>query len=47
MKRNPDIPKYEDDYENYKKKAKNFQNEIKKGKKTYQDFDKWLNTQDT
>lgn len=46
MKRNPDITKYEDDYENYKNKAKEFQKEIKEGKKTYTDFDKWLDTQD-
>ncbi len=46
MKRNPDITKYEDDYENYKNNAKKFQKEIKEGKKNYEDFNKWLDTQD-
>ena len=42
MKRNPDITKYVDDYENYKKETQKFQEDIKNGKKTYEDFDKWL-----
>lgn len=42
MKRNPDIKKYEKDYEKYKKDANKIKNEIKDGKKTYEDFDKWL-----
>lgn len=42
MKRNPDIIKYVDDYENYKKETQKFQEDIKNGKKTYEDFNKWL-----
>lgn len=42
MKRNPDIKKYEKDYEEYKKGANKIKKEIKNGKKTYEDFDKWL-----
>ena len=42
MKRNPDIIKYVNDYENYKKETQKFQEDIKNGKKTYEDFDKWL-----
>ncbi len=46
MKRNPDITKYEDDYEKYKKESNKFKKEIIEGKKTYNDFNKWLDTQD-
>lgn len=42
MKRNPNITKYVNDYENYKKETQKFQKDIKNGKKTYEDFDKWL-----
>ena len=42
MKRSPDIIRYVDDYENYKKETQKFQEDIKNGKKTYEDFDKWL-----
>lgn len=45
MKRNPDIKKYEKDYEKYKKDANKIKKEIKDGKKTYEDFDTWLNLQ--
>lgn len=42
MKRNPNITKYVNDYENYKTETQKFQKDIKNGKKTYEDFDKWL-----
>lgn len=42
MKRNPNITKYVNDYENHKKETQKFQKDIKNGKKTYEDFDKWL-----
>lgn len=45
MKRNPDIKKYEKDYEEYKKAANKIKKEIKEGKKTYEYFDNWLNLQ--
>ena len=41
LKRNPDIYSRED-YENWKSTAKQFMNDIKHGKKTYEEFDKWL-----
>lgn len=43
LKRNPDIYSVED-FENWKKTAQKFRKDIKNGKKTYEDFDKWLNT---
>lgn len=42
VKRNPDIEVYKTDYENWKKEAKKFMNDIRNEKKTYEDFDKWL-----
>ena len=43
VKRNPDIEVYKKDYENWKKEAKEFMDAIRSEKKTYEDFDKWLN----
>lgn len=45
-KRYNNDPFYKDDYENFKKKSKEFKANIKKGKATLEDFDKWLDTQD-
>lgn len=42
VKRNPDIEVYKKDYENWKKEAKKFMDDIKNEKKTYEEFDKWL-----
>lgn len=42
VKRNPDIEYYKTNYEKWKKEAKQFINDIKTGKKTYDKFDKWL-----
>lgn len=42
LKRNPDIYSRED-YEKWKNAAKQFMNDIRHGKKTYDEFDKWLN----
>lgn len=42
VKRNPDIEVYKKDYENWKKEAKKFMDDIRNKKKTYEDFDKWL-----
>ena len=41
VKRNPDIEYYKTNYEKWKK-TKQFISEIKTGKKTYDEFDKWL-----
>ena len=41
-KRNPDLKKYIDEYEEWKAIAKQFRNDIKAGKKTYEEFEKWL-----
>ena len=41
-KRNPDIPNYSDEYEAWKKKAKKFMNDIRDGRKTYEEFEQWL-----
>lgn len=43
VKRNPDIEVYKNDYEKWKKEAKHFMNDIRNEKKTYDEFDKWLN----
>ena len=43
VKRNPDIEYYKTNYEKWKKEAKQFVNDVKSGKKTYDEFDKWLN----
>lgn len=43
VKRNPDIKVYKIDYENWKKEAKKFMDDIRSEKKTYVEFDKWLN----
>ena len=45
VKRNPDIPSYKINYEKWKKEAKKFVQDIKKEKKTYDEFDKWLSFQ--
>ena len=42
VKRNPDIPSYKTNYEKWKKEAKQFNNDVKAGKKTYDEFDEWL-----
>lgn len=42
VKRNPDIEVYKKDYESWKKEAKKFMNDIRNEKKTYEEFDKWL-----
>lgn len=42
VNRNPDIEVYKKDYENWKKKAKEFMDAIRNENKTYEDFDKWL-----
>ena len=42
VKRNPDIPSYKTNYEKWKKDAKQFIQDIKNGKKNYDDFDIWL-----
>ena len=42
VKRNPDIEYYKTNYEKWKKEAKQFINDIKIGKKTYDEFDEWL-----
>ena len=41
LKRNPDIYSRED-YEKWKSTARQFMNDIRHGKKTYDEFDKWL-----
>ena len=42
VKRNPDIEYYKTNYEKWKKEAREFINDIKAGKKTYDEFDEWL-----
>lgn len=42
VKRNPDIEYYKTNYEKWKKEAKQFINDIKAGKKSYDEFDEWL-----
>jgi len=42
VKRNPDIEYYKTNYEKWKKEAKEFINDIKNGKKSYNEFDEWL-----
>lgn len=44
VKRNPDIKYYKTNYEKWKKEAKEFINDIKSGRKTYDEFDEWLNS---
>ena len=44
-KRNPEIDKHVKNYERYKKEANKFKKEIKDGKKTYDDFARWLDMQ--
>lgn len=44
VKRNPDIEYYKTNYEKWKKEAKKFINDIKAGKKNYDEFDEWLNS---
>lgn len=44
VKRNPDIEYYKTNYEKWKKEAKQFINDIKAGKKNYDEFDEWLNS---
>lgn len=42
VKRNPDIEYYKSTYEKWKKEAKEFISDIKSGRKTYDEFDEWL-----
>lgn len=42
VKRNPDIKLYKTNYEKWKKDAKEFVNDINTDKKTYKEFDEWL-----
>ncbi len=42
VKRNPDIEVYKKDYENWKKEAKKFMDDIRNEEKTYEEFDNWL-----
>ena len=42
VKRNPDIEYYKATYEKWKKEAKEFISDIKSGRKTYDEFDEWL-----
>ena len=42
VKRNPDIEYYKTNYEKWKKEAKEFISDIKSGKKSYDEFDRWL-----
>lgn len=44
VKRNPDIEYYKTNYEKWKKEAKQFVNDVKSGRKTYDEFDEWLNS---
>lgn len=41
-KRNSDIDSVQSQYEKWKKETRTFINDIKKGIKTYDEFDKWL-----
>ena len=45
VKRNPDIEYYKTNYEKWKKEAKQFITNIKAGKKSYDEFDEWLDIQ--
>lgn len=45
VKRNPDIEYYKINYEKWKKEAKQFVNDVKSGKKTYDEFDEWLDSE--
>lgn len=40
--RNPDIPEYKTKYDKWKEKASKFWDNVKKGKKTPEDFEKWI-----
>ena len=42
VKRNPDIASYKDQYDEWKKSAKQFIKDIQNGIKSYEEFDKWL-----
>ena len=42
VKRNPDIALYKKQYDEWKKTAKQFIQDIQNGIKTYEEFDKWL-----
>lgn len=43
VNRNSDIESYKKNYEIWKKESSNFMKDIRKGLKTYDEFDKWLN----
>ena len=43
--RNPDLKSYVKDYEDFKKKAQKYLNDIKEGKTTLEKFEKWLDKQ--
>ena len=40
--RNPDIPMYLEKYEQWKKEANEFKKDIKQGKRTEEEFKKWI-----
>ena len=40
--RNADIPEYKTKYDKWKEKASKFWDNVKKGKKTPEDFEKWI-----
>lgn len=40
--RNPDIPMYLEKYEQWKKEANEFKKDIKQGKRTEEEFLKWI-----
>jgi len=42
VRRNPDIKVYKKNYENWKKEDKEIMDAIRSEKKTYKEFDKWL-----
>lgn len=44
--RHEDIPSYREDYENYNRIGNQFKDDIKSGKATEEEFDKWLDAQD-
>ena len=44
-KRNSDLDSYIKDYEDFKEKAQKYLNDIKEGKSTLEEFEKWLDKQ--
>ena len=45
-KRYPNETYYQKDYDDFNKKANEFKKNLKNGKTTLEEFDKWLDTQD-